>query len=408
MPAPDPYPLTSLELASGVPLGAEPGVSRPPARAHELAPLAALEEVVLPALQRPPCLVSFSGGRDSSAILAVAASVARREGLQPPVPATTRFPSVSSSDELEWQERVVEHLGLREWVRLRFEDELDLVGPVATTILRRHGVLFPVNLHLHAPLLEAARGGSLLTGVGGDEVFGGGRTRIAAVLTASVRPQPRDLLRVGLSLSPRVVRRKVFRRRLTVPPLPWLTEEARSQLADGWAADDARYPTFSGAGLREWWRSRYLHLYLRAKQLLARDDDVQLGDPFATPRFVSALAAFAGRSGFGSRTEAMQAIFSEHLPEAVTERPTKASFDAAFWNAHSRAFAVSLIDGALEPTLERLGAARYVETDVLRDLWRRPETPPANTFLLLQACWWATAAAPQTQHFSYFSGPAGR
>ena len=41
----------------------------------------ALEAAVLPALQRPPCLVSFSGGRDSSAVLAVAADVARRHGL---------------------------------------------------------------------------------------------------------------------------------------------------------------------------------------------------------------------------------------------------------------------------------------------------------------------------------------
>ena len=44
-------------------------------------PRRALEHVVREALLRPPCGVAFSGGRDSSAVLAVAAHVARRDGL---------------------------------------------------------------------------------------------------------------------------------------------------------------------------------------------------------------------------------------------------------------------------------------------------------------------------------------
>src|SRR6185503_3688944 len=61
--APDP-----LETAAGVVLGVAPR-RRLPASAG--GPLAALERAVLPALRRSPCLVSFSGGRDSSAVLAV-------------------------------------------------------------------------------------------------------------------------------------------------------------------------------------------------------------------------------------------------------------------------------------------------------------------------------------------------
>ena len=70
-------------------------------------PSAALERAVLPALLRPPCVVSFSGGRDSSLVLAAAVAVARSEGLAAPIPITVRFPASAESDEQEWQERVV-------------------------------------------------------------------------------------------------------------------------------------------------------------------------------------------------------------------------------------------------------------------------------------------------------------
>ena len=55
--------------------------------------LAALEAAIMPALLRSPCLVSFSGGRDSSAVLAVAARLARGAGLADPIPITIRVPA---------------------------------------------------------------------------------------------------------------------------------------------------------------------------------------------------------------------------------------------------------------------------------------------------------------------------
>ena len=100
-------------------------------------PLTALDDAIRPFLRRSPCLVSFSGGRDSSAILAAATALARREGLPLPIPATNRFPHVDESDERPWQEHVVRALRLEDWIRLDFGDELDCVGPVASAALRR-------------------------------------------------------------------------------------------------------------------------------------------------------------------------------------------------------------------------------------------------------------------------------
>lgn len=59
-------------------------------------------------LGRPPCLLAFSGGRDSSALLAVAVSVAHREGLPLPIPLI--YPGVAGTDESSWQYMILDHL----------------------------------------------------------------------------------------------------------------------------------------------------------------------------------------------------------------------------------------------------------------------------------------------------------
>jgi asparagine synthase (glutamine-hydrolysing) len=191
-------------------------------------PLEAIERVVLPALEQTPCCVSFSGGRDSSLVLAVAASLARRTALPQPVPVTNVFPAAPQSHENEWQELVVRRLGLKEWVRLEHKDELDLVGPVAGAALRRHGLCFPFNAFFHVPLLEVANGGSLLTGVGGDESLGGVR-RYQRVLALNARPRPSDVARIAALALPASARRALRRRRMQVPT-PWLTEAATRAL----------------------------------------------------------------------------------------------------------------------------------------------------------------------------------
>jgi len=162
-------PLRPLDIAYGVPLGRDrraprlvPDQRRPP--------IAAIEEVLGTALARPPCVISFSGGRDSSALLAVAARLARRSGLNPPIPATLRFPGDAATDEGAWQATVLSHLGLDDWVRIDVGDELDAVGPVAGNALRRHGLLWPFNVHFHLPVIELAPGGTVVTGFGGDEI----------------------------------------------------------------------------------------------------------------------------------------------------------------------------------------------------------------------------------------------
>ncbi len=377
--------LSPLEIACGLVFGVE----RPRIRLPRVAesPIAALERVILPALRRPPCLVSFSGGRDSSAVLAIATRLARREQLPPPIPATNRFPSVETSDETEWQERVVAHLGLADWIRLEFEDELDCVGPYATRVLRRHGLLWPFNAHFHAPLLERAASGSLLTGVGGDETFSPSSwLRATRVLSGRVWPVPRDVLRVGFALAPRRLRRPVIRRRAPENMFAWLHDRIRRHVLDLWA-DEAASEPIRWRRRCGWWLSlRYMRLGIDSVGLLARDEDVLVAHPLASPGFAAAMAAVPLRERFGARSAAMLALFGDILPEEVLRRQSKASFDRAFWSTHSRSLAEGWEGDGVDPSL--------VDPDALRRVWSGDDPDP-RSFTQLQAVWLATSAAEE-------------
>ncbi len=392
------HSLSDVEIATGIVLGAAGGrPTRLPAPRSGETPLEALERACLPALERGPCLVSFSGGRDSSVVLAAAVHAARQEGLALPVPATNRFPGARDADESRWQERVVRHLGLTDWLRTDYTDELDAVGPVATAVLRRHGLLWPFNAHFHAPLLEAARGGSLLTGIGGDEVFGRSRwARATAVLALRERARLRDLPRVALLASPRPLRSALLRRRFPAE-FPWLTPAATRVLARGWGADSASEPARLGRRI-EWLHGRrWLQAGTRSLDLLAGDAGAAIEHPLLSLEFGAALTAGAGRSGFDDRGGALRELFGALLPHDVLSRTTKACFDAAFWAAHSREFARGWHGQGVDPTV--------VDREALRAVWAGPE-PDAHTYLLLQAAWLTSRVGTKNGHLDV-SGVAG-
>jgi asparagine synthase (glutamine-hydrolysing) len=370
--------LTSLEIATGIVVG--PAMEEPPPLPEPRGetPMAALERACLPALERGPCFVSFSGGRDSSLVLAAATSAARSHGLALPVPVTNRFALASHTDESAWQELVIAHLGLPEWVRLELTDELDVLGELATRGLRRHGLLWPFNAHFHAPLFEVACGGSLLTGIGGDEALGSSRwARSLALLSGAERPTPRDLPRIAMLCAPRALRRELIARRAP-DPFPWLRPAAARALIRAWAADQAREPARLSSRLRELQRRRALQVGRASLDLLAADAGASVEHPLLAPRFLAALAEAGGRRGWIDRDAAMRALFEGVLPPALLSRSSKARFEGAFWGPESRAFASSWRGEAAEEDV--------VDVPALSREWAAPE-PDAHTYLLIQATW---------------------
>lgn len=370
--------LSWLDIATGTMLGGN--WTGQPLADHGLDPRASLERAILPALLRSPCLVSFSGGRDSSAVLALAVRLARREGLPVPIPATNVFPTADGADETEWQMAVVRHLGLDDWVRAEHDDELDLLGPYAHRVMRRHGLLLPFNVHFHLPLMDAASGGALLTGIGGDELFAAACAR-PALRDAGLRSVPRLAARRALEHGPATLRRGWHARRL--PHLPWLRPEARRAFLARLDVEAAREPR-SLAPRMAWWRElRYMDEGRAGLALIAEESDVTLVHPFLDRSVWSAVAGTAGPRGFASRSHGMATLFGDELPGSLLARRSKAHFDAAMWTATAQTFADTWAGDGI-PT-------DYVDVRALREHWRGGR-PAAQSFSLLQAAWLASVS----------------
>ncbi len=384
--------LSSLEIASGAVIGVLPrradtagmcpigreGGGSPDCDAERPRDVrAALEEAILPALLQAPCLVSFSGGRDSSAVLAVAVQLARREGLAAPIPVTNVFPAAPETCESSWQQRLISHLGLSEWVRIEHANELDLVGPYAQRVLGEQGLVWPPNVHFHLPLIDASKGGSLLTGIGGDELFLAARTKEAPGRRALVLLHPRELARTALARAPVSLRRLVVRRRRRIEAA-WLRARARREISEILAHQAAAQPASLSERMAWWRRMRYLHVGIAALERTAERPGVMLLHPLLCAGVWSAVADSAAPSGFAGRTEAMHRLFGDLLPPPLLTRSSKARFDAAFWTARAAAFAHDW-DGRGAPE-------EWVDGAKLERHWQ-DERPSAQSFTLLQSLW---------------------
>jgi asparagine synthase (glutamine-hydrolysing) len=360
--------VTSLaphELATGIVFGfggrpealSDPGVT----------PRAAMEAAVL--VERGRCFVSFSGGRDSSAVLAVATDVARRHGVPAPVPVTIRAVGEPNSLESDWQELVVAHLRLDDWIRIEIRDELDAVGPYARRALEQHGLLWPFNAHFHLPMLEQAAGGTLLTGIGGDELW-----------AASQAPRL-GRRRRALGLAPYPVRRAVLRRRSRID-YPWLRPAARRAVRHSIAGEIAAQPPGVARGMGRWRTLRSIAAGTAALDLIAGDVGASIRHPLLDRALWGAVAAAAPRAGFAGREDALRLVAGTSLPAEIVSRRTKASFDRVFFHDHARAFAGGWTGHGVPLDMVDVGA--------LSKHWSG-ETADPHSLTLMQAAWLTSA-----------------
>jgi asparagine synthase (glutamine-hydrolysing) len=372
--------MSPADVLIGYPIGLT-GPLPPPGDGGRTTPREALEALVRRALLVPPCAVAFSGGRDSSTVLAVATHVARRDGLPDPIPVSRTFAEVSSAVEDDWQEQVIRHLGLRDWQRIPLGDQLDLVGPLATEIVAEYGVLWPPTMQGDVPILDLVPGGSLIDGEGGDEVLGVAAHRVAPLNRWLREPWPprRSRVRPALgTLAPRRLRLRHDRRQYDRWPFAWLRPAARQAVIDQLADFRARQPLSFDRSVREVPRRTAQAMHLRNRRILALHRGVVFDSPLLHPDFVHALAREGGRLGVGDRTAVLRTLVSDLLPAAVIERRTKAEFGGTFMSSHSREFAEGWTGGGVD--------AELVDPDELRRMWSTGERS-ALTAALLQQAW---------------------
>jgi asparagine synthase (glutamine-hydrolysing) len=126
--------VTPFEVATGWLTGEDSGALAQRQGIGSPSPIETLESLLEPALAWPPCVVAFSGGRDSSVVLAVTTWLAHEE---------------------RWREIAIGHIGVANWEKISVGDEADLLGPVGTEGLRRHGLLWPMRRLFKSLLADA-------------------------------------------------------------------------------------------------------------------------------------------------------------------------------------------------------------------------------------------------------------
>jgi asparagine synthetase B (glutamine-hydrolysing) len=370
--------LEPLEIHSGVIIG-ERRTPLPPSPLPELTgpPLEVLKSLLLEPLSNPPCRVAFSGGRDSSAILAVATVVARENGLPDPIPLTARLEDHPRTWETDWQELAIRHLELQDWETVPITTELDALGPVATGALRRYGLYWPSQAHSIIVFARHGGSGSLVTGGGGDEVFtpwSGRRLRYSEL--SHVRPLRRAARWMAFYSLPRRLRTRIEQSRYNMH-LPWMRPDAEREV-QRLRLERALMPTNAwSVALEGLINSRYREFVRGVLDTFAADCGVALHEPFYDPRFVRSIAAAAPPDGYPSRTLALREHFEGLLPPEVWTRGTKAVFTEVAWGPDTRSFIESWDGTGLDDTL--------VDPEAVRAQWTGPHPDPRTLICLGQA-----------------------
>jgi hypothetical protein len=234
------------------------------------------------------------------------------------------------------QERVIVHLGLTEWVRLDFSDELDLVGPVAIRVLRDHGLVWPFNTYFSRPPIEWASGGSLITGLGDRNALG----------------EPGALLRRDPG------------------PLRWLRPVAQVEVRKRWRADAESRPRAREQRFAWWRHLRQVRLGIESLRRLGAELRVEVCHPLIDPIFSRALEALPPHCRSATR------LFGDLLPRELLAQRAAPLHEEAFWRSHSRGLVENWQGEGVDTDL--------VDIDVLRHEWSLP-CPDPRTFLLLQS-----------------------
>ena len=371
------YELEPLELAAGWVFG---NGDEPPEVGIRGSPREELEVLLLDALQRSPCVVAFSGGRDSSALLATAVAVARRHGLPDPIAVTRRYSDHPDAHETEWQTMVIRHLEVEDWICIEMSDRCDLIGTYARRVLLRHGLVWPFAAYTNLPVFEVARGGAVLTGEGGDSVFGAHRAAVARhLISGSARQRVRAARLLPALAGPKAVRQRLLRRKLyRANTSTWLRPHAHAEVLDRLASDEVDQPwpwdnAVRWHPMRRSWKAGAVTI-----RALADENDVAVSHPLLDHGFLAAVASAVHRHGPMSRAEIMTGLFGDLLPAPTLSRNTKATFNTTVVGSASRQFIDAWHGNGVDPML--------VSPEALQREWQSSR-PHAASFGLLQAAW---------------------
>jgi asparagine synthetase B (glutamine-hydrolysing) len=355
-----------------------------------------LVRAIVREVDHSPVYVQFSGGCDSSLVLAAAVEACRRTDHTPPIPVTLRYPNLPETDESDYQDLVVGHLGLTEWRIHQEPDGFDLLAPAAIEGLRRFGLVWPAPPLAMLHFYRSHEPGLWLNGEGGDESLG--PRRIGGLFNAWNAARRKQGRAVAGNLANTFAPQSVRERRIRIydhVDLGWLSPDLQAE--------------YLGVARRYWtWQplrpSRYAERYLELPAVqLARHNIAAIGGlaghkvcmPLMSPDVVHVVTDCSTSQDVRSRTRVLRRHATEHLPSEIVNRRDKRFMGPVFFNSATREFARRWD-----------GRTSYVEIRAswLKEEWMKPE-PSAMTMLLLQHAWLESefGATPPTR--SAAAGP---
>ncbi|WP_227994682.1 asparagine synthase-related protein [Luteimicrobium xylanilyticum] len=354
------------------------GARRVASRGEIGTPRAVLERLLDRATEGRRTYVMFSGGRDSSSLLALATSCARRRGDDDPMPVTLRHPGVLEADETAWQELVIDHLGLRDHLVIEVRGEQELLGEPARRAMGRRGAVWPSALQLRDVAYRQLDDGVVVTGEGGDHVLTAHRiTMLRNVLHDRRVPSWHELRLAAATFEPR---RRYVRRVGSLASRHWLRGAAQSAYSQA-VGELARSPlSWARATLRTF-DPRVQSVILHNHEEGIREYGLEPLTPFAHPEFHAALARSGGFWGYEGRTHVFRMLFGDLLPDAILARQTKASFNGARWGELEKEFARSWTGDCFDP--------EWVDAEALRREWLSDRPGPGSDYLI-QLAWAAS------------------
>jgi asparagine synthase (glutamine-hydrolysing) len=344
-----------------------------------------LTQVIARILDGSPCYVGFSGGCDSSLVLSAATAASRAVGCQDPIPVTYRY-ATSESDERGYQEAVVRHLRLREWITLDMAVDGDLLSPAAREELRTCGPIWPAAPLTRARALRTLGEGLWLTGEGGDEVLGPRRASYGerAARTWLRRPYkpPWTLLRRGMAeMVPRPLRRQAAEAALT---RDYRTEWLDADLRQRYLRDAAELAAEEPLRPSDWFGHYLARPSVTVGHAAVRAFHARCGlrweAPLVDTEFLGSMRASLRWYDYRGRRHLLRALFSDFLPDEIIDRRTKARFNGALFGPCTRDFAARW-DGE--------GTPHGVDGEWLKEHWQS-QTVSAGTASLLHHVWLAS------------------
>ncbi len=329
-------------------------------------------------------------------MLAVAVHVARRDGLPLPRALAIRYLGAPEAEESEWQKFVTDHLDVPLEVITVPPGGNEIVSPLAISRLLRDGPIFPPPASVSlARIAPAVAGTTVLTGEGGDDILGAERISFwLGYLRARRIPRSPDAREMVEDLTFGALRRSVIARRINALVLtlaPWLRPHARRVVSAKWVDEVCATPF-------DWRRATWQYLNFRrclsyeTMAAVAAREGFRLEHPLMDPDFVATLCRRGGATGFPNRSHIMRLLAADLLPDSVSRRQTKATFNEVYVGDGVRSFARSWSGKGLDESL--------VDVEALRAAWSSdmipgPSLAPLQYALLdaLESGWEPTPVA---------------